>query len=50
MCQGFLVNFFIPPPPTEGSEKKTIKKMELKLKEKVQYPSKYYSENIPCHK
>ncbi|XP_015267531.1 PREDICTED: E3 ubiquitin-protein ligase SHPRH isoform X1 [Gekko japonicus] len=37
--EGFLVNFFIPPQPTEGGEKKTIKKMELKLKEKVQYPS-----------
>ncbi|XP_077206753.1 E3 ubiquitin-protein ligase SHPRH isoform X2 [Paroedura picta] len=37
--EGFLVNFFVPPQPTEGGEKKTIKKMELKLKDKVQYPS-----------
>nr|XP_056708771.1 E3 ubiquitin-protein ligase SHPRH [Euleptes europaea] len=37
--EGFLVNFFIPPQPTEGDEKKPIKKMELKMKEKVQYPS-----------
>ncbi|XP_054830770.1 E3 ubiquitin-protein ligase SHPRH isoform X2 [Eublepharis macularius] len=37
--EGFLVNFFVPPQPTEGGEKKTIKKMELKSKKKVQYPS-----------
>ncbi|XP_062980647.1 E3 ubiquitin-protein ligase SHPRH isoform X2 [Elgaria multicarinata webbii] len=37
--EGFLVNFFVPPQPTEGSKKKNIKKMEHKLKEKVQYPS-----------
>ncbi|XP_053147143.1 E3 ubiquitin-protein ligase SHPRH isoform X2 [Hemicordylus capensis] len=37
--EGFLVNFFVPPQPTEGSKKKNIKKIELKLKEKVQYPS-----------
>ncbi|KAJ6660186.1 hypothetical protein lerEdw1_018113 [Lerista edwardsae] len=35
----FLVNFFVPPQPAEGSKKKSIKKMEHKLKEKVQYPS-----------
>ncbi|XP_061480035.1 E3 ubiquitin-protein ligase SHPRH [Rhineura floridana] len=37
--EGFLVNFFVPPQPAEGSKKKNIKKMELKLKEKVHYPS-----------
>ncbi|XP_016854276.2 E3 ubiquitin-protein ligase SHPRH isoform X2 [Anolis carolinensis] len=37
--EGFLVNFFVPPQPTEGSKKKNIKKIELKLKEKVNYPS-----------
>ncbi|XP_042300764.1 E3 ubiquitin-protein ligase SHPRH isoform X2 [Sceloporus undulatus] len=37
--EGFLVNFFVPPQPTEGSKKKNIKKIELKLKEKVHYPS-----------
>ncbi|XP_034964698.1 E3 ubiquitin-protein ligase SHPRH isoform X1 [Zootoca vivipara] len=37
--EGFLVNFFVPPQPSEGSKKKSIKKMELKLKEKVHYPS-----------
>ncbi|KAJ7342021.1 hypothetical protein JRQ81_008403 [Phrynocephalus forsythii] len=37
--EGFLVNFFVPPQPTEGNKKKNIKKMELKLKEKVHYPS-----------
>ncbi|XP_034964701.1 E3 ubiquitin-protein ligase SHPRH isoform X4 [Zootoca vivipara] len=37
--EGFLVNFFVPPQPSEGSKKKSIKKMELKLKEKVHYPT-----------
>ncbi|KAL7987702.1 hypothetical protein Chor_006621 [Crotalus horridus] len=37
--EGFLVNFFVPPQPTEGSKKKNIMKMEFTLKEKVQYPS-----------
>ncbi|XP_044279122.1 E3 ubiquitin-protein ligase SHPRH isoform X2 [Varanus komodoensis] len=37
--EGFLVNFFVPPQPTEGSKKKNLQKMEDKLKEKVQYPS-----------
>nr|XP_033793202.1 E3 ubiquitin-protein ligase SHPRH isoform X2 [Geotrypetes seraphini]XP_033793203.1 E3 ubiquitin-protein ligase SHPRH isoform X2 [Geotrypetes seraphini] len=36
--EGKLVNYFIPPQPTEGSKKKTIK-MEFKPKEKRQYPS-----------
>nr|XP_020666585.1 E3 ubiquitin-protein ligase SHPRH isoform X1 [Pogona vitticeps] len=37
--EGFLVNFFVPPQPTEGNKKKSIKKIEFKLKEKVHYPS-----------
>ncbi|KAK9411647.1 E3 ubiquitin-protein ligase SHPRH [Crotalus adamanteus] len=37
--EGFLVNFFVPLQPTEGSKKKNIMKMEFTLKEKVQYPS-----------
>nr|XP_032650469.1 E3 ubiquitin-protein ligase SHPRH isoform X2 [Chelonoidis abingdonii] len=37
--EGKLVNFFIPPQPTEGNKKKKTKKVELKSKEKVQYPS-----------
>lgn len=50
ISQGFLVNFFVPPRPAEGSKKKSIKKMEHKLKEKVQYPSKYSLIGIICHK
>ncbi|EMP39096.1 E3 ubiquitin-protein ligase SHPRH [Chelonia mydas] len=37
--EGKLVNFFVPPQPTEGNKKKKAKKVELKSKEKVQYPS-----------
>ncbi|XP_063165053.1 E3 ubiquitin-protein ligase SHPRH isoform X1 [Candoia aspera] len=37
--EGFLVNFFVPPQPAEGSKKKNIMKMEFALKEKIQYPS-----------
>ncbi|KYO37734.1 E3 ubiquitin-protein ligase SHPRH [Alligator mississippiensis] len=37
--EGKLVNFFVPPQPNEGSKKKRAKKIELKLKEKIQYPS-----------
>nr|XP_048700276.1 E3 ubiquitin-protein ligase SHPRH isoform X4 [Caretta caretta] len=37
--EGELVNFFVPPQPTEGNKKKKAKKVELKSKEKVQYPS-----------
>uniref|UniRef100_A0A670Z0Z3 E3 ubiquitin-protein ligase SHPRH n=1 Tax=Pseudonaja textilis TaxID=8673 RepID=A0A670Z0Z3_PSETE len=37
--EGFLVNFFVPPQPAEGSKNKNIMKMQFKLKEKVQYPS-----------
>ena len=36
------MNFFVPPQPLEGNKKKKTKEMELKLKEKVQYPSKYF--------
>ncbi|KAF1428014.1 E3 ubiquitin-protein ligase SHPRH, partial [Spheniscus humboldti] len=36
---GKLVNFFVPPQPLEGNKKKKTKEMELKLKEKIQYPS-----------
>uniref|UniRef100_A0A672UFC1 E3 ubiquitin-protein ligase SHPRH n=1 Tax=Strigops habroptila TaxID=2489341 RepID=A0A672UFC1_STRHB len=37
--EGKLVNFFVPPQPLEGNKKKKPKEMELKLKEKIQYPS-----------
>ncbi|NWQ73798.1 SHPRH ligase, partial [Columbina picui] len=37
--EGKLVNFFVPPQPLEGNNKKKTKEMELKLKEKIQYPS-----------
>ncbi|NWW47123.1 SHPRH ligase, partial [Pedionomus torquatus] len=37
--EGKLVNFFVPPQPLEGNKKKNTKEMELKLKEKIQYPS-----------
>ncbi|XP_010181772.1 PREDICTED: E3 ubiquitin-protein ligase SHPRH, partial [Mesitornis unicolor] len=37
--EGKLVNFFVPPQPLEGNKKKKTKEMELKLKEKIQYPS-----------
>ncbi|NXN20685.1 SHPRH ligase, partial [Nycticryphes semicollaris] len=37
--EGELVNFFVPPQPLEGNKKKKTKEMELKLKEKIQYPS-----------
>ncbi|NXX14129.1 SHPRH ligase, partial [Podargus strigoides] len=37
--EGKLVNFFVPPQPLEGNEKKKTKEMELKFKEKIQYPS-----------
>ncbi|XP_010118677.1 PREDICTED: E3 ubiquitin-protein ligase SHPRH [Chlamydotis macqueenii] len=37
--EGKLVNFFVPPQPLEGNIKKKTKEMELKLKEKIQYPS-----------
>ncbi|NXC65912.1 SHPRH ligase, partial [Anhinga anhinga] len=37
--EGKLVNFFVPPQPLEGIKKKKTKEMELKLKEKIQYPS-----------
>ncbi|XP_015713618.1 E3 ubiquitin-protein ligase SHPRH isoform X5 [Coturnix japonica] len=37
--EGKLVNFFVPPQPSQGSKKKKTGEMELKLKEKIQYPS-----------
>ncbi|NXY45406.1 SHPRH ligase, partial [Ceuthmochares aereus] len=37
--EGKLVNFFVPPQPLEGTEKKKTKEMEFKVKEKIQYPS-----------
>lgn len=37
------MNFFVPPQPLEGNKKKKKEEMELKLKEKIQYPSKYLS-------
>ncbi|XP_004935640.3 E3 ubiquitin-protein ligase SHPRH isoform X2 [Gallus gallus] len=37
--EGELVNFFVPPQPSQGSKKKKTREMELKLKEKIQYPS-----------
>ncbi|NXJ80274.1 SHPRH ligase, partial [Trogon melanurus] len=37
--EGKLVNFFVPPQPLEGNKKKKPREMELKLKEKIQYPS-----------
>uniref|UniRef100_A0A8C4VEF2 E3 ubiquitin-protein ligase SHPRH n=1 Tax=Falco tinnunculus TaxID=100819 RepID=A0A8C4VEF2_FALTI len=37
--EGKLVNFFVPPQPSEGNKKKKPKEVELKLKEKIQYPS-----------
>ncbi|NXN13533.1 SHPRH ligase, partial [Indicator maculatus] len=37
--EGKLVNFFVPPQPLEGNKKKIPREMELKLKEKIQYPS-----------
>ncbi|KAM9382694.1 E3 ubiquitin-protein ligase SHPRH isoform 1-T1 [Phaethornis superciliosus] len=37
--EGKLVNFFVPPQPLEGNKKKKPKEIELKLKEKIQYPS-----------
>nr|XP_006111361.1 E3 ubiquitin-protein ligase SHPRH [Pelodiscus sinensis] len=37
--EGKLVNFFVPPQPTEGNKKKKTKNVELKSKEKVHYPS-----------
>ncbi|XP_062497825.1 E3 ubiquitin-protein ligase SHPRH isoform X4 [Pezoporus occidentalis] len=37
--EGKLVNYFVPPQPLEGNKKKKPKEMELKLKEKIQYPS-----------
>ncbi|XP_040453375.1 E3 ubiquitin-protein ligase SHPRH isoform X2 [Falco naumanni] len=37
--EGKLVNFFVPPQPSEGNKKKKTKEVELKLKEKIQYPS-----------
>ncbi|KAM6208233.1 E3 ubiquitin-protein ligase SHPRH isoform 2-T2 [Sarcoramphus papa] len=37
--EGKLVNFFVPPQPLEGNKKKKTREMELKLKEKIQYPS-----------
>ncbi|XP_051469382.1 E3 ubiquitin-protein ligase SHPRH isoform X2 [Apus apus] len=37
--EGKLVNFFVPPQPLEGNKKKKTKEIELKLKEKIQYPS-----------
>ncbi|XP_027744023.1 E3 ubiquitin-protein ligase SHPRH-like [Empidonax traillii] len=40
--EGKLVNFFVPPQPLEGNKKKKPKEMEPKLKEKIQYPSKYF--------
>lgn len=40
------MNFFVPPQPNEGSKKKRAKKIELKLKEKIQYPSKYFWRGI----
>lgn len=36
------MNFFVPPQPLEGNKKKKTKEMEPKLKEKIQYPSKYF--------
>ncbi|XP_068008539.1 E3 ubiquitin-protein ligase SHPRH [Melanerpes formicivorus] len=37
--EGKLVNYFVPPQPLEGNKKKIPREMELKLKEKIQYPS-----------
>ncbi|NXU47440.1 SHPRH ligase, partial [Turnix velox] len=37
--EGKLVNFFVPPQPLEGNKLKKTKEMELKSKEKIQYPS-----------
>ncbi|NXX77199.1 SHPRH ligase, partial [Urocolius indicus] len=37
--EGKLVNFFVPPQPSEGNKKKKTVELELKLKEKIQYPS-----------
>ncbi|NXO71019.1 SHPRH ligase, partial [Phainopepla nitens] len=37
--EGKLVNFFVPPQPSEGNKKKKPKEMVPKLKEKIQYPS-----------
>ncbi|NXG42449.1 SHPRH ligase, partial [Psilopogon haemacephalus] len=37
--EGKLVNFFVPPQPLEGNKKKIPRELELKLKEKIQYPS-----------
>uniref|UniRef100_A0A8C0BZY8 E3 ubiquitin-protein ligase SHPRH n=1 Tax=Buteo japonicus TaxID=224669 RepID=A0A8C0BZY8_9AVES len=37
--EGKLVNFFVPPQPLEGNTKKKTREIELKLKEKIQYPS-----------
>ncbi|NXW62581.1 SHPRH ligase, partial [Eurystomus gularis] len=37
--EGKLVNFFVPPQPSEGNKKKKTRELELKLKEKIQYPS-----------
>ncbi|NXV77033.1 SHPRH ligase, partial [Atlantisia rogersi] len=37
--EGKLVNFFVPPQPLEGNKKKKPREMDLKLKEKIQYPS-----------
>ncbi|NXY90136.1 SHPRH ligase, partial [Alcedo cyanopectus] len=37
--EGKLVNFFVPPQPLEGNKKKKTKELDLKLKEKIQYPS-----------
>ncbi|XP_028912253.1 E3 ubiquitin-protein ligase SHPRH [Ornithorhynchus anatinus] len=37
--EGKLVNYFIPPQPTEGSKRNNAKKVELKSREKIHYPS-----------
>ncbi|KAM4771429.1 E3 ubiquitin-protein ligase SHPRH [Rhinophrynus dorsalis] len=37
--EGKLVNYFIPPPPTEATKKRKEKDVDFKLKEKIQYPS-----------
>ncbi|XP_075604583.1 E3 ubiquitin-protein ligase SHPRH isoform X1 [Balearica regulorum gibbericeps] len=36
--EGKLVNYFVPPQPLEGNKKKP-REMDLKMKEKIQYPS-----------
>lgn len=40
--KGRSVNYFVPPPPTDGKKKPHYNKSDLKPKEKVVYPSKYW--------